>query len=57
MICKYIQFACRTYTQKQNSDRRKINQSNVTDVFSQFEKTDFLEKDYVDREFELKEIK
>ena len=51
MMCKYIRNACRTYTEKQNTDRRKVNQSNVTDVFSTFEKTDFLEKEHIDTDF------
>lgn len=57
MICKYIKTACRTYTQAQNTHRRKINQNDVTSVFSQFEKTDFLEKDYIDTAFNDMEMK
>ena len=51
MICKYIKSACRTFTQIENTHKRKINQSNITSNFSQFEKTDFLEKDYIDTAF------
>lgn len=51
MMCKYIRNACRTYTEKQNTDKRKVNQGNVTDVFSAFEKTDFLEKEHIDTDF------
>ena len=57
MICTYIRNACRAYTQAQNSDKRKVGQSNVTSNFSEFEKTDFLEKDYVDNEFNRAEVK
>ena len=44
MICKYIKTECRTYTQAQNTHRRKINQANVTSNFSEFEATDFIEE-------------
>ena len=56
MICKYIKTACRTYTQGQNTHKRKVNQDNVTSVFSQFEKTDFLEKEYLDTAFNDMEV-
>jgi hypothetical protein len=57
MICKYIKTACRTYTQGQNTHKRKVNQGNVTSNFSEFESTDFLEKEAIDPAFNDMEMK
>ena len=57
MISKYIDTMCKNYVKLQSLDKRKINQSNITSLFSQFENTDFLEKNNEDTAYNEIELR